>query len=139
MPTLQLSESTDLEATNQTLCGNLSLLLTLLLAHLAQAIARSGGKSLAEEFEQRVDRYAEQHGWRALTGLTHLSDLRGRVPEVDARMLSTVYASYAQYARTLAGQILGEQLLAATLASCVSQLPPAVAEINSRYKIVDPR
>jgi hypothetical protein len=133
-----LSESANLETTNQTLCGNLSLLLTLLLAELAQAISRSGGKSLADEFEQRVDHYAEQHGWRALTGLTHLSDLRERVPEVDARMLSTVYASYAQYACTLAGQILGEQLLTATLASCVNKLPPAVAEINRRYKIVGP-
>jgi len=131
-----LSKSADLETTNQTLCGNLSLLLTLLLAELAQAIARSGGKSLADEFEQRVDHYAEQHGWRALTGLAHLSDLRERVPEVDGRMLSTVYASYAQYARTLAGQILGEQLLTATLASCVNKLPPGAAEINRRYRII---
>jgi hypothetical protein len=133
-----LSESADLETANQTLCGDLSLVFALLLAELERAIARSGGTPLAEEFEQRINHYAAQHGWRVLTGLAHLTDVRERVPEVDARILSTVYASYAQYARTLARQILGEQLLAATLASFVNTLPPHAAEINSRYRIICP-
>jgi hypothetical protein len=59
----QLSEPVDLEIANQTLCGNLSLLFTLLLAELERAIARSGGTPLAEEFEQRINHYAAQHGW----------------------------------------------------------------------------
>jgi hypothetical protein len=134
----QLSEPVDLEIANQTLCGNLSLLFTLLLAELERAIARSGGTPLAEEFEQRINHYAAQHGWRVLTGLAHLTDVRERVPEVDARMLSTVYASYAQYARTLARQILGEQLLAVTLASFMNSLPPHVAELNSQSRIICP-
>ncbi|HSD82517.1 MAG TPA: hypothetical protein VLG46_01585 [Anaerolineae bacterium] len=132
----QLSESIDLEATNQTLCGDLSLILTSLLAAIEQAISRSGGKPLAEEFDHRVNDYAEQHGWRVLTGLIHLTDLRERVPEVDAKMLSTVYASYAQYARGLARQILGTQLLSTTLASVVNNLPPRIAEINNRYRVI---
>jgi hypothetical protein len=132
----QLNDPADLETTNQTLCGALSLLFTLLLAELEQAMSRSGGKALAEAFEQRMNLYAEQHGWSVLTGLIQLSDLRECVPEVDARMLSTVYASYAQYARTLARQILGEQLLTATLAACVNKLPPQVAEINNQYRII---
>jgi hypothetical protein len=136
MPIPQLNEAANLETANQTLCGTLSLLFTLLLAELEQAMSRSGGTALAEEFERRVNHYAEQHGWRVLTGLTQLSDLRERLPEVDAKMLSTVYVSYAQYACTLARQILGEQLLAATLVACVSKLPPHVAEINNRYRII---
>jgi hypothetical protein len=139
MPSLlipPLSESADVEAVNQALCGNLTLLFTLLFTELAQAMSRSGGKALAEEFERRMNLYAEQHGWRVFTGLTRLSDLRECVPDVDARMLSTVYASYAQYARTLARQILGDQLLATTLASCVSKLPPHAAEINNQYRII---
>jgi hypothetical protein len=133
---LPLSESADHETVNQALCGNLSLLFTLLLTELTQAMSRSGGKALAEEFERRMNLYAAQHGWKVLTGLTQLSDLRECVPDVDARMLSTVYASYAQYARTLARQILGDQLLATTLASCVNKLPPHAAEINNQYRII---
>jgi hypothetical protein len=133
-----LSESIDLETANQTLCGNLSLLFTLLLTELERAISRSAGKPLVAEFDQRVNHYAEQHGWKVLTGLTQLTDLREHVPEVDARMLATVYASYAKYARTLAAQILGEQLLTVTLASVVNNLPPHVAEINSRSRIICP-
>ena len=132
----QLNEPANLETTNQTLCGTLSLLFTLLLAELEQAMSRSGGTALAEEFERRVNHYAEQHGWRVLTGLTQLSDLRECVPDVDAKMLSTVYASYAQCARTLARQILGEQLLTTTLAACVSKLPPHAAEIDRQYRII---
>jgi hypothetical protein len=131
-----LNGPADLETVNQTLCGNLSLLFTLLLAGLTQAISRSGGKLLANEFEQRMNHYAEQHGWRALTGLTDLTDLRGCVPEVNAKMLSTVYASYGQYARTLAGQILGEQLLTTTIGALLSDLPPRLIELNAQYNIV---
>ena len=133
-----LNEPTDLETANQALCGSLSLLFTVLLAELEQAMSRSGGKALAAEFERRMNQYAEQHGWRVLTGLAQLSDLRGCVPEVDARMLSTVYASYAQHARALARQILGDQLLTATLAACANKLPPPVAEINRQYGIIGP-
>lgn len=136
MLTPHLSEPTRLETANQTLCGNLSLLFTLLLAHLTQAISRGGGKSLATEFEQRMNHYAGQHGWRALTGLTDLTDLRGCVPEVNAQMLSTVYASYAQYARALAGQILGEQLLTTTIGSLLSDLPSHLLELNAQYHII---
>ncbi|HTP11879.1 MAG TPA: hypothetical protein VMP08_26675, partial [Anaerolineae bacterium] len=110
----QLNESPHLETANQTLCGTLSLLFALLLTELEQAVARSGGKALAAEFERRMNQYAEQHGWSVLTGLAHLSDVRECVPDVDARMLSSVYVSYAQYARKLAWQILGEQMLAST-------------------------
>ena len=132
----QLNESANLETTNQALCGTLSLLFTLLLAELEQAMSRSGGKALGAEFERRMNLYAEQHGWRVLTGLAQLSDLRECVPEVDARMLATVFVSYAQYARTLAGQILGDQLLTTTLAACLKKLPPHVVEINRQYKII---
>ena len=93
---------------------------------------------LAEEFEQRINDYAGRHGWKALTGLAHLTDLKEIVPDVDGKMLSMVYASYAQHAQTLAGQILGDQLLTATLTSFVNHLPPHLAEINNRYGIVCP-
>ncbi len=139
MPIPQLSPATELEAANHTLCGNLSLLFTLFLADLTRAISRNGGKLLAEEFERRMNRYAEQHGWRALTGLIDLTDLRGCVPEVNAKMLSTVYTSYAQYARTLSGQILGEQLLDATVDSFLGDLPHHLVELNTGYKLVCPR
>ena len=134
MLTSPLNKSAD--AANQTLCGTLSQLFTVLLTDLTQAVSRSGGVALAEEFEQRVNRYADQHGWKVLTGMARLSDVRDCVPEVDARMLSTVYASYAKYASTLARQILGEQLVTTTLASRVNSLPPHAAEINNRYGII---
>jgi hypothetical protein len=133
-----LSESAGPEAVNQTLCSNLSLLFTMFLTELERAISRSGGKLLAEEFEQRINDYAGRHGWRALTGLIQLTDLRERSPDVDGKMLSMVYASYAQHAQTLAGHILGEQLLTATLTSFVNHLPPHLAEINTCYGLVCP-
>jgi hypothetical protein len=116
----------------------LSLLFTLLIGGLARAIARTGGTSLAEQFEEQVNRYAGQHGWRVLTGLTTLTELRQRVPVVDAKMLLSVYVSYAQYAQTLAGQILGEQMLKSTLWMVLSDLPPQLAEANSRHGIICP-
>ena len=74
MLTSPLNKSAD--AANQTLCGTLSQLFTVLLTDLTQAVSRSGGVALAEEFEQRVNRYADQHGWRVLTGMARLSDVR---------------------------------------------------------------
>ena len=132
----QLSESANLATANQALCRDLSLLFTRLLTELERAIARSAGRPIAEEFEQRLNLYAAKHGWKVLTGLAHLTDLQEHVPEVDARMLANVLASYAQYARTLAGQILGEQLLLTTLVTFVNTLSPQAVELNRQYRII---
>ena len=131
-----LSESPDTATANQVLCSDLSLLFSLLSTRLSEAIARTAGKPLADQFTQQLNQYAVQHGWNVLTGLPDLSELNRRVPTVDARMLSTVYQSYAKYAQTLARQVLGEQLLKVTLAGIVKGLPPHMLQLNEQHGII---
>jgi len=126
----------DSAGANQVLCADLSLLFTLFITRLMEAIARTGGKPLADQFAQQLDLHARQHGWSVLTGLSDLNELRRRIPDVDAKVLSSVYLAYAQYAQKLARQILGEPLLKATLAATLTNLPPDLAQINSQYRIV---
>lgn len=121
---------------NQALCADLSVLFTSLAGELTRAIAQTGGKPLADQFDQQLNRFAAQHGWNVLTGLTSLSDLRQRVPDVDGRMLFSVYLSYTRYARALAGQILGEQMLKSVLVALLKRLPPNLIEINARYELI---
>jgi hypothetical protein len=132
----RLNESTDPAAANQALCADMSLLFTLLLTALIDAISRTGGKLLADQFKQQLNHYAAQHGWCALTGLTDLSELRHRVPDVDAKILLSVYLSYSQYARELGQQILGEPVLKSTLAACLKRLPPHLMQFNAQHGII---
>jgi hypothetical protein len=131
-----LDEPLDPTGANQVLCADLSLLFTLFNTRLLEAIARTGGKPLADQFVQQLDFYARQHGWNVLTGLTSLTELRYRIPDVDAKMLSSVYVSYAQYAQKLARQILGEQLLKSTLTTMLTNLPSDIAQLNTQYGII---
>jgi hypothetical protein len=131
-----LDEPLDPTGANQVLCADLSLLFTLFSTRLLEAIARTGGKPLADQFGQQLDCYARQHGWNVLTGLTSLTELRYRIPDVDAKMLSSVYVSYAQYAQKLARQILGEQLLKSTLATLLMNLPSDIAQLNTQHGII---
>lgn len=130
------SKTADPAVINQALCADLSVLFTSLVGDLARVIAQIGGKPLADRFEQQVSRFAEQHGWSVLTGLANLSELRQRVPDVDARMLFSVYLSYTRYARALAGQILGEQMLKSTLATLLKRLPANLRDVNARYELI---
>jgi hypothetical protein len=131
-----LDESSDPTGANQVLCADLSLLFTLFITRLLEVIARTGGRPLADQFAQQLNSHARQHGWTVLTGLTDLSELRYRMPNVDAKMLSSVYLSYARHAQSLARQILGEQLLKSTLTTMVTNLPPDLAQLNTQYGIV---
>ena len=131
-----LNEPADSAGANQVLCADLSLLFTLFITRLMEAIARTGGKPLADQFAQQLNLYARQHGWSVLTGLGDLSELRRRIPDVDAKVLSSVYLAYAQYAQKLGRQILGEPLLKSTIAAMLTNLPPDLAQINSQYRIV---
>ena len=133
-----LNAPADSAASNRALCADLSLLFTLLIAGLGGAIARTGGKPLADQFEQQLNRFAGQHGWSVLTGLTDLAELRRYTPDVDAKMLLSVYVSYAQQARVLTGQILGEQMLKTVLVTLLNSLPPQLAEFNTRYCLICP-
>jgi len=128
--------SADFAITNQILCAKLSLLLTLLLTTLTKTISQTGGTQLANQFEQQLNRYAAQHGWNALTGLTDLAELRQRVPDVEAKILLAVYLSYSRYARSLAGQILGERVLTSTLAKLLNSLSPELAQLNAQHEII---
>ena len=85
-----LNEPADSAGANQVLCADLSLLFTLFITRLMEAIARTGGKPLADQFAQQLNFYARQHGWNVLTGLGDLSELRRRLPDVDAKVLSSV-------------------------------------------------
>jgi hypothetical protein len=67
-----------------------------------------------------------------------LNDLKQRVPSVDAKILLSVYRSYIAYARTLAGQVLGEQMLKSVLLTLLNRLPPRLADLNRHYKIIVP-
>ena len=136
IPFPHLNESTDPAAANQALCADLSLLFTLLITGLIGTISRTGGKPLADQYKQQLNRYAEQHGWSVLTGLAELTELRHSVPDVDAKTLLSVYRSYAQQAQMLAEQILGEQLLKSTVAAVWNRLPPQMVEVNARYRII---
>ncbi len=136
IPLSHLSESPDPAEANQALCADLSLLFTLLIAGLARAISHTGGRPLAEQFAQQVNHYAGRHGWTVLTGLTDLTELRQRVPDVDAKILLAVYVSYAQQAQVVAEQILGEQMLKSTLWTLLSDLPPHLAEFNAQCGII---
>ena len=136
LPLSILNKAADPTVINQALCADLSVLFTSLVGELARAIAQIGGKPLADQFARQVNRFAEQHGWSVLTGLANLSELRQRVPDVDARMLFSVYLSYTRYARALAGQILGEQMLKSTLATLLKRLPSNLKEINVRYELI---
>jgi hypothetical protein len=131
-----LDEPLDPTGANQVLCADLSLLFTLFITRLLEAVARTGGKPLADQFAQQLNFYARQHGWNVLTGLTSLTELRYRIPDVDAKILSSVYVSYGQYAQKLARQILGEQLLKSTLATMLMNLPPDIAQLNTHYGII---
>lgn len=138
MQSLPSTESSDPVVANQVQCVDLSLLFTLFVNQLSEVIAQTGGRPLADEFAQQLNRYAGQHGWSVLTGLTDLAELGHRAPEVDARMLASVFNSYAQYALGLARQILGEQLLKSTLATLLTSLPPKATQLNTHYKIIRP-
>ena len=131
-----MKEPLDLSGANQVVCADLSLLFTLFTTRLLEAIARTGGKPLADQFAQQLDFYARQHGWNVLTGLTSLTELHYRIPDVDAKMLASVYVSYTQYAQKLARQILGEQLLKATLTTLLANLPPDIAQVNAQHRII---
>ena len=131
-----MKEPLDPSGANQVVCADLSLLFTLFNTRLLEAIARTGGKPLADQFAQQLDSHARQHGWTVLTGLTSLAELRYRIPDVDARMLASVYVSYTQYAQKLARQILGEQLLKATLTTLLANLPPDIAQFNAQHRII---
>jgi hypothetical protein len=136
MVSSSINEPADSAGANELLCAELSLLFTLFITRLMEAIARTGGRPLADQFAQQLNLHARQHGWSVLTGLADLSELRRRIPDVDARVLASVYLAYAQYAQKLARQILGEPLLKATLAATLTNLPPDLARINSQYRII---
>lgn len=136
MQSLFLNESSDPAATNQALCADLSLLFTMFTTKLVEVIAHTGGKPLADQFAQQLNRYAVQHGWTALTGLTDLNELKHRIPDVNAKMLASVYLSYTQYAQGLARQVLGEQLLKSTMATLMANLPSRVVQLNVQYEII---
>ncbi len=131
-----LDEPLDPTGANQVLCADLSLLFTLFITRILETVARTGGKPLADQFAQQLNFYARQHGWNVLTGLTSLTELGYRIPDVDAKMLSSVYISYAQYAQKLARQILGEQLLKSTLTTLLINLPSDIAQLNTQYGII---
>lgn len=136
IPFAPLNEASDPAAANQALCANLSLIFTLFITKLMEAIARIGGKPIADQFIRQLNDYAGQHGWSVLTGLADLAELSHRTPVIEAKMLLSVYLSYAQYAQTLARQILGEQLLKSILATILTSLPPHVAQLNAQYGII---
>ena len=138
IPFSQSNAPADSAATNQALCAGLSLLFSQLIAGLAGAIARTGGKPVADKFEQQLNHFANQHGWSVLTGLADLTELRRYTPDVDARMLLSVYMSYAQHARVLTGQILGEKMLKSILVTVLNSLPPQLVELNARYGLIYP-
>jgi hypothetical protein len=123
-------------AANAVECGNLAHLFGALRAALTEAIGRTGGRALAQEFDERLEVYAREHAWTALTGLPDLKAAVHRVPEVDARMLLNVYLDYSAYARAMAGRILGDQVLRTTLQEACLQLPPALAELNARSPLI---
>ena len=131
-----LNESSEPTATNQAMCADLSLLFTMFTTKLVEVIAHTGGKPLADQFAQQLNRYAVQHGWTALTGLTDLNELKHRIPDVNAKMLASVYLSYTQYAQSLARQVLGEQLLKSTMATLLASLPSRVVQLNVQYEII---
>ena len=64
-PLSYLNESTDPATANQALCADMSLLFTLQITALIDAISRTGGKLLADQFKQQLNHYATQHGWCA--------------------------------------------------------------------------
>jgi len=130
------STSADPAGANHATCAEMSLLFTLLVSALASAIYRTGGKPLADQFVQQLERYAGQHGWNVLTGLKDLAELQQRVPDVDAKILLSVYLTYARYARELSRQVLGEQILKSTLAALLKSLPPRLADLNAGYEII---
>ena len=138
MQSLFVEEPQQAGDANQVLCADLSLLFTHFVTRLVEAIAHTGGRPLADQFALQLDLHARQHGWSVLTGLNDLGELRRRIPDVDAKVLASVYLAYAQYAQKLARQILGELLLKATLTSMLANLPPDLAQVNSHYRIINP-
>jgi hypothetical protein len=123
-------------AANAAECTNLALLFAALRNALSEAIARTGGRSLAQEFDERLEVYAREHAWTALTGLPDLKAAAHRVPDVDARMLLNVYLDYSAYARGMASRILGDQILRTTLQEACLQLSPGLAELNARSPLI---
>lgn len=123
-------------AANAAECANLTLLFNALRAALSDAVSRTGGHSLASEFDQRLETYAGEHAWHALTGLPNLDALQVRVPDVDSRMLLSVYQDYSAFARQIAGRLLGDQLLRSAVRSTCLQLPPSLAELNTRCQLI---
>ena len=121
---------------NQVLCADLSLLFKTLVMGLSDAIARTGGRLLSDQFTQQMNRYAGQHGWQVLTGLSNLNELGQRIPDVDSRMLLSVYRSYAREAQRLARQILGDNLLRSTVNAVLGLLPAHLAALNEQCGLI---
>jgi hypothetical protein len=130
------SGSDDSSIANQALCAEISLLFLVLVEGLSEAILKVGGKRLAYQFDRQLNDYSSKHAWNALTGLADLSELREKVPDVDAGILTSVYLSFSQYARALAKRILGTQLLRSTEHSLRNSLPPRLAALNARHRII---
>jgi hypothetical protein len=123
-------------AANAAECANLTLLFSALRAALRDAVGRTGGRALASEFDHRLEAYAGEHAWHALTGLPNLDALQVRVPDIDSRMLLSVFQDYSSFARQIAGRLLGDQLLRSVLRSAYLQLPPGLAELNARCQLI---
>jgi len=123
-------------AANVVECTNLTLLFSTLRHGLSETIGRTGGRGLSQEFDERLEVYAREHAWTALTGLPDLKAAIHRVPEVDARMLLNVYLDYSAFARGMAGRILGDQVLRTTLQEVCLQLPPGLAELNAKCLLI---
>jgi len=123
-------------AANAAECTSLALLFGALRSALTEAIGRTGGRGLAQQFDERLEVYAREHAWTALTGLPDLKAAVHRVPEVDARMLLNVYQDYSAHAREMAGRILGDQVLRTTLQEACLHLPPGLAELNARSPLI---
>ncbi len=123
-------------AANAVECANLTLLFNALRGALKGAINFSGGKELAEEFDQRLNDYALEHAWTALTRLPDLRALSEIVPEIDAKMLLSVYQDYSAYARNIGSKVLGDRLFRSALQSAHASLSPHLAELNARCLLI---
>jgi hypothetical protein len=134
--TLPFTGGPNQDADNRALCAELSLLFLMQADGLRDAILKIGGRRLAYQFDWQLNDYALKHAWSTLTGLADLAELRQKTPDVDAKMLLSVYLSLSQYARTLAKRILGTQILRSTQNFLRISLSPYLAELNARYPII---
>jgi len=110
----------------------LHLLFSLFTTMLIGAVSRAGGIRVANQFEQQLNRYTRQAGWNFSTSP---GDMKQGPPDMSDQDLLAAYRASADYALSLAQQVLGERLTRSALAELTESLTPQLRLVREQYEL----